>query len=103
MCISVPGRSSYHYLTNISRKKYIVPSFKLTKSNYRIKTCAPKLWNHIWNEKEKLIKKKNPVIFKATTKTKLVLLENAQPRNAIIYFCRIYKTLNPWTLQEFCE
>ena len=40
---------------------------------------APKLWNIILNIEEKLIEKR--AIFKATIKTKLLLLENA-----IVYF-----------------
>ena len=68
-----------HYPTSFSQNNYIVPSFKLTKSKYRITIRAPKLWNIILNIEEKLIEK--PAVFKATVKTKLVLLENA-----IVYF-----------------
>ena len=80
-------RPSHHYPTSFSRNNYIVPSFKLTKSKYRITVRALKLWNIILNIEEKLIEKH--AIFKATIKTKLVLLENA-----IVYFWSIYKTLN---------
>ena len=72
-------RPLHHYPTSFSQNNYIVPSFKLTKSKYRITIRAPKLWNIILNIEEKLIEK--PAIFKATIKTKLVLLENA-----IVYF-----------------
>ena len=72
-------RPSHHYPTSFSQNIYIVPSFKLTKSKYRIIIRAPKLWNIVLNIEEKLIEK--PAIFKATIKTKLVLLENA-----IVYF-----------------
>ena len=71
-------RLSHHYSTSFSRSNYILPSFKVTKSKYRI-ICASKSWNIILNIEEKLIE--NPAIFKATIKTKLVLLENA-----IVYF-----------------
>ena len=57
----------------------MVPSFKLTKSKYRITIRTPKLWNIILNIEEKLIEKQ--VIFEEIIKTKLVLLENA-----IVYF-----------------
>ena len=72
-------RSLHHYPTSFSQNNYIAPSFKLTKSKYRITICAPKLWNIILNIEEKLIEKH--ANFKATIKTKLVLLENA-----IVYF-----------------
>ena len=72
-------RPSHHYPTSFSQNNYIVPSLKLTKSKYRIAIRAPKLWNIILNIEEKFIEK--PAIFKATIKTKLVLLENA-----IVYF-----------------
>ena len=72
-------RPSHHYITSFSRNNYILPSFKLTKSKYRTTIRAPKLWNIILNIEEKLID--NPAIFKATIKTKLVLVENA-----IVYF-----------------
>ena len=55
-------RSSHHYPTSFSRNNYIVPCFKLTKSNYRMTIRAPKLWNIILNIEEKLIEK--PVIFR---------------------------------------
>ena len=67
-------RPSHDYLTSFSQNNYIVPSFKLAKSKYRITICALKLWNTILNIEEKLVEK--PAIFKATIKTKLVLLEN---------------------------
>ena len=72
-------RPSHHYSTSFSRSNYILPSFKLTKSKYRIIIRAPKSWNIILNIEEKPLK--NPAIFKETIKTKLVLLENA-----IVYF-----------------
>ena len=53
---------SHHYTTSFSRNNYIVPSFKLTKSKYRITIRAPNLWNIILNIKEKL--KEKPAIFK---------------------------------------
>ena len=68
-------RPWHHYPTSFSQNNYIVPSFKPTKSKYRITIRAPKLWNIILNIEEKLIEK--PAIFKATIKTKLVLLEIA--------------------------
>ena len=37
-------RSSCHYTTRFSKNKYVVPSFKVTKSKYRITIRAPKLW-----------------------------------------------------------
>ena len=49
-------RPSHHYPTSFSQNNYIVPSFKLTKSKYRITIRAPKLWNIILNIEEKLIK-----------------------------------------------
>ena len=79
VCRSKFLRPSDHYPTSFSQNNYIVTFFKLTKSKYRIKIRAPKLWNIILNIEEKLIEK--PAIFKATIKTKLVLLENA-----IVYF-----------------
>ena len=72
-------RPSHHYPTSFSQSNYIALSFKLTKSKYRITVRALKLWNIILNIEEKLIEKH--AIFKATIKTKLVLLENA-----IVYF-----------------
>ena len=77
--INGKARPSHHYPTSFSRDNYIVPSFKLTKSKYRITIRAPKLWNVILSKEGKLIEKHG--IFKATIKTKLVLLENA-----IVYF-----------------
>ena len=82
-------------LANFTRNNYIVPSFKLAKSKYRITIRAPKLWNIILNIEEKLIE--NRTIFKATIATKLVLLENA-----IVYFWCIYKIIKSLT-QEFFE
>ena len=64
---------------SFSQNKYIVFSFKLTKIKYIKTICAPKLWNIIFDIEEKLIE--NPAIFKATVKTKLVLVETA-----IVYF-----------------
>ena len=75
-------RPSHQYPTSFSRNNYIVPSFKLTKSKYRITIRAPIEENFI----------ENPSIFKATLKTKLVLLENA-----IVYFLCMYKTLTSLT------
>ena len=72
-------RTSHHYPSSFSRNNFIVPSFKLTKSKYRITIRAPKLWNIILSMEEKRIEK--PAIFKVIIKTKLVLLENA-----IVYF-----------------
>ena len=72
-------RPSHHYPTRFSQNNCIVPSFKLTKSKYRITIRAPKLWNIVLNIEYTFIEK--PAIFKATIKTKLVLLENA-----IVYF-----------------
>ena len=46
----------------------------------------PILWNIILNVEEKVIEKL--AIFKATIKTKLLLIENA-----IVYFCCVYKPL----------
>ena len=83
-------RPSQHYSTSFSRNNYMVPSFKLTKSKYRITIRTPKLWNIILNIEEKLIEKQ--VIFEEIIKTKLVLLENA-----IVYFWSTYKTLNSLT------
>ena len=83
-------RPSHHYPTSFPRNNYIVPSFKLTKSKYRITIRAPKLWNIILNIEENFIE--NPSIFKATLKTKLVLLENV-----IVYFLCLYKTLTSLT------
>ena len=83
-------RPSHHYPTSFSQNNYIVPSFKLTKSKYRITIRATKLWNIILNIEENFIE--NPAIFKATIKTKLVLLENA-----IVYFSCICKTLTSLT------
>ena len=83
-------RPSHHYPTSFSQNNYIVPSFKLTKSKYRITVRALKLWNIILNIEEKLIEKH--AIFKATIKTKLVLLDNA-----IVYFWSISKPLNSLT------
>ena len=60
-------RFSYHYPTSFSQNDYLVPSFKLTKSNYRIIIRTPKLWKIILNIEEKLIEK--PLILKATIKT----------------------------------
>ena len=79
---------SHHYPTNFSRDNYIVPSFKLTKSQQRITIRAPKLWNIILNTEEKLIE--NPAIFKATIKTKLVLLENAIAYSQLLNISRIF-------------
>ena len=70
-------RPSHHYPISFCRNNYIAPSFKLTKSNYRLTIRVPKLWNIILNKKN--IEK--PAIFKATIMTKLVLLENE-----IVYF-----------------
>ena len=72
-------RTSHHYPSSFSRNNFIVPSFKLTKSKYRITIRAPKLWNIILSMEEKRIEK--PAIFKVIIKTKLVLL-----KNAIVYF-----------------
>ena len=72
-------RSSCHYATRFSKNKYLVPSFKVTKSKYRITIRAPKMWNIILNIEEKLIK--YPAIFKGTIKTQPLSLENA-----IVYF-----------------
>ena len=72
-------RPSHYYPTSFSQNNYIVPSFKLTKSKYKITVRAPKLWNVILNIEENFIE--NPAFFKATIKTMLVLLENA-----IVYF-----------------
>ena len=83
-------RPSHHYPTSFSQNNYIVPSFKLTKSKYRITICSPKLWNIILNIEEKHREKHSN--FKVIIKTKLVLLENA-----IVYFWCIYKTLNSLT------
>ena len=47
-------RPSHHYPTSFSRYNYIVPSFKLTKSKYRITICTPKLLNIILNIEENL-------------------------------------------------
>ena len=58
---------------------YIVPSFKLTKSQHRVTISATKLLKIILNIDENLIEK--PEIFKAIIQTKLVLLENV-----ILYF-----------------
>ena len=80
-------RSSCHYTTRFSKNKYVVPSFKVTKSKYRITIRAPKMWNIILNIEEKLIK--YPAVFKGTIKTQLL-----SPENAIVYFWYIYKTLN---------
>ena len=68
-------RPSHHYPTSFSQNNYIAPSFKLTKSKYRTTILALKLWNIILHIEEKLIEKY--ANFKATIKTKLVLLENA--------------------------
>ena len=83
-------RPSHHYPTSFSWNYYILLSFKLTKSNYRITIRATKLWNIILNIEEKLLEK--PAIFKVAIKTKLVLLENA-----IVYFWCTYKTFNSLT------
>ena len=83
-------RPSHHYPTSFSQNNYIVPSFKLTKSKYRITIRAPKLWNIILNIEEKCIEKHANL--KVTIKIKLVLLENA-----IVYFVCIYKILNSLT------
>ena len=72
-------RSSCHYTTRFSKNKYVVPSFKVTKSKYRITIRAPKMWNIILNIEEKLIK--YPAVFKGTIKTQLL-----SPENAIVYF-----------------
>ena len=72
-------RSSCHYTTHFSKNKYVVPSFKVTKSKYRITIRAPKMWNIILNIEEKLIK--YPAVFKGTIKTQLL-----SPENAIVYF-----------------
>ena len=72
-------RPSHYYGTSFSRNNYIVPFFKLTKSTYRITVRTPKLCSIILNIEEKLIEKH--AIFKATIKTKLVLLEKT-----IVYF-----------------
>ena len=72
-------RPLHHYPTGFSRNSYIVPSFKLTKSKYRIIIRTPKMGNIILNIEEKLIE--NLTIFKTTIKTKLLLLQNA-----ILYF-----------------
>ena len=66
-------RPLHNYSTGVSPNNYIVPSFKLTKSKYRITIRVPKLWNIILNIEEKFIE--NPASFKATIKTKLLLLE----------------------------
>ena len=63
----------HHYPTSFSQSNYIVPSIKLTESKYRITVRAPKMWNIILNIEEQFIK--NLAVFKATIKTKLVLLE----------------------------
>ena len=111
-------RPSVHYPTSFYRNNYIVPSFNLTKSKYRITICAGKLWNIILNIEEKLVEKL--AIFKATIKTKLVLLENAIVYfNAYIkpstlyqefseketrdYFRKTYQGLNDKTYTVFCE
>ena len=67
-------RPLHNYPTSFSENNYIVPSFKLTKSKYRMTIHAPKVWNIILIIEEKLIEKH--AIFKATIKTKLVLFEN---------------------------
>ena len=59
--INGKARPSHHYPTSFSRDNYIVPSFKLTKSKYRITIRAPRLWNIILNTEEKLTEK--PAIF----------------------------------------
>ena len=81
-------RPSHHYPTTFSQNNYIVPSFKLTKSKYRITIRAPKLRNIIFNIEEKLRKRWN---FQGDYKD-LVLLENA-----ILYFRSLYKTINSST------
>ena len=68
-------RHSHHYPSSFSQNNYVVPSFKLTKSKYRITIRAPELRNIILNIEEEL------AIFEGTIKTKLVLLEKA-----IVYF-----------------
>ena len=83
-------RPSHYYPTSFSSSKYFAPSFKLTKSKCRITIRALKLWNTILNTEEKLVEKYT--IFKATIKTKLVLLQNP-----IIYFWSIYKNPNSLT------
>ena len=60
-------RPSHLYPTSFSQNNYIVTSFKLTKSKYRITIHGPKLWNIILNIKENLIEKH--ANFKATKKT----------------------------------
>ena len=54
-------RPLHHYPINFSRNNYILPSFNLTKSKYRIAIRFPKLWNNILNKEEKLME--DPSIF----------------------------------------
>ena len=84
-------RRSYHYPTSFFQNNYIVPSFKVTKSKYRVTIRAPKLWNIILRIEKKLTEK--PAVFKVTIKSKLALLENT-----ILFFWCIYKTLNSVTI-----
>ena len=72
-------RPSHHYPTSYSGNNYIVTSFKIVKTKYRIIIHPLKLGNIILNIEEKLIE--NSVICTVNIKTKLVLLEKD-----IIYF-----------------
>ena len=60
-------RPLHHYPTSFSQNNYIVSSFKLAKSKYRITISTLKLRNSILNIEEKLIEKS--AVFKATIKT----------------------------------
>ena len=82
-------RPSHHYPTSFSQNIYIVSSFKLAKSKYRITIRAPKLRNIILVIEVKPIEKS--AIFKATIKSKVLLLEKTT-----VYF-DAYKTLNSLT------
>ena len=67
-------KSTHVYPTNFSAHNFLVPTFKLKKSKYRVSIRGPLLWNNILTTAEKT--QESLPNFRTTVKEKLLSMAN---------------------------
>ena len=67
-------KRTHKYPTNFSTSNYSIPTFKLSKSKYRISIRGPTLWKNFPTNSEKM--QASVTVFKNSMRKKLLELQN---------------------------